>query len=321
VDGGSPTDSRRLEVSTGFDLAPIDTRVNAVRLVGTIDYKDERVQDLHTIEKDQFTLGLRYDQKFVVKSKIARAFGGGFLEGGLWTRAQKVTPTRVLTDVVDPVNADVRIPTLTSSGKDLPYRLAPRRYRSFGVGFEVADVAAWPHAKVTDFQVRVDMGRSRNDLAGATLNGDALDAMVLARDGIGEALKKHYTDVARRQPLETDVVALHYASPRPQRRVQTTVKTDHPIVKWNGSDITIGQEFVHRYYHVSDPVAFSFRWSVHEKLSLTLPIPWRLKAVIAGEFDMASLQALDGHFEVFRLTAGFEFPVFAKVSRAGRLAR
>lgn len=320
VDGGSPTDSRRLDVSAGVDYAHIDTPAYAVRLVGALDYRDERVQDRHTIDRDQFTLGARYDWKLLLWSRIARVFGGGFLEGGLWTRKQTITPSRVLRDVVDPVNPDVRIPSITYRGDPLDYEVIPRRYISFAGGLEVADVTPGRRFKVRQVDFRVDIGRALNELDGATLNGEPLNGDTLAGAGAAKALEEYYTNTARRQPVASDKFELAYES-RWQTRIQATIQTELPLATWNGSDIVFGQELVYRRYHVTAPVAFSFRWSLRERASLTLPIPWRLNVVLGGEYDLARLHAVAGNFRVLRFTAGLQLPVFVKRGRSGLLAR
>jgi hypothetical protein len=315
IEGAKPKDYERWQVNIKGDLALLDTRRWAVRMVGSLDYQQEEVGDERSIDRDEFTVGIRFDHKIRLGKTTGRLFLGRFHEGGLAGRDASAATSRVLEQIRD---GDRVVQETVFNGPDLSYRTEPRRFRYFSVGGELAGWSRWPWWTISLLGFQFDFsGSSENELAAIRLNGEPLPIDAFLRDGAAKMLRQHFTDT-QRNPSPADVLTLDYQRVD-QNRWQVNFNNEFPLAKIANKDLKLTNEFRYRLHrHAPETMLpYALEWSVRESLALDVPVWSRLSAVFKGEFDTVEVNALARNFDVLRFTAGFELPLFGKLAGGG----
>jgi hypothetical protein len=317
IEGASPKDAQRWHINTAGDLGLFDTpNWTFLRGVGSIEYQQEEVSDVVSIDKDEFVLGMRADRKIRLGDATLRLFGGVFSEGGLKRRLEKVSTARILERVTDPSDASRVIQETFFNGPELSYETRPRRFIYGGFGAELAGWSLSGWWKITQFSIRGDLGESKNELSAVLVSGRELSIPAFLRNGATATIRNFFTEV-QRNPTVDDSVALAYGELE-QRRLQLTFNTEHALGTLANKDVKLTNEFRYRRYEQTPgPVDYSLRWSVRDTIALTLPVWSRLSAVLKGEAELVEIAAIAQAFEVFRVTAGLEVPLFGKHAGGG----
>ena len=304
------------------DLAFFERRRRALRLLTLVDFSKREVFDADgvaaaTYPKDQFSVGLRYEQRYITRTGAFeyRPFLGAFWEGQFRhsVTAMKASGPAAATRTDFTATQQASFPT--------PLTIPPSRYLFGTVGLDVLPAAKdvipleSMDASVNRLSASFASGRRDHVLNGLTLADEAQSIDDFLAQG-GSALLDAYF-ASHPATFGPDVQWGTDFRTATQQRLQIDADGDLTLKFWKRSHkLNLGVRF--RKYEMREAADLSLatEWKVSTKL--VVPIHRQLELVPAFEYQRATLNAdADRAFAMRRFEIRFNVPFFVRFGRGG----
>lgn len=309
-------ESRTVTVTLDSDLGLLDAQSFAVRVPASVRYSRRKEPTQVTFDTDEFATGLRFDLKY----GVARPFVGYFIDGQIEEHSASLTASRKLND---PARAGFEISETAKFSTG--YIVEPRRYRHFGAGLELVELAAFPIAPAVTVNLRKLGGRwtkgsESNVPIGLTIGDEAQSLDDFLATGDKAVLNAYFT--GHPDTFSEDVkLAIE-----PKRVEQTRLQADlDGEVTWKvkSREYTGELKVRFRYYDSPGEALSPFLLSSDTRVEVKLGVPlfWRFKFVPSYTYQRATIEAdTNDVFRYSMIDLKISLPFVARFGR-GRLVR
>ena len=277
-----------LAIDVESDLAPLDYQRWAVRFPASVKFQRREEDDEKTYEKDEWSVGGRFD----LKLPPFRPYIGYFIEGNWRDHPEELRATRTLGDIRDGFSG-------TESAKfETAYEIRPKRYRYYAVGLDAFEGLSTTQgraiATLKRLGVRLGRGVERNVPRGITIGNttelDGVPLLDLVLSAGEQGMLNRYFVANPDTFSATDTIQIDFQSVN-QDRFQADAEGRFSW-KWGTREFAVDTSLRHRWYD-SDGGAFSpFLLAQEQRFQIKASVPfiWRLKLTAGYEKHRAEIE-------------------------------
>jgi hypothetical protein len=307
--------SRTWSYSVDGDLGLFDWPKWAVRMPMSLTYAQKKQEGFRSYDKDQFSVGGRFDWKFPVLGEV-RPFVGFFVDGPLRRHLKRFNASR-------PVATDGTFDTNEKAKFKTDHLIEPSRYRHVAVGVDLLGLgevsAGASKFTLTKLGGRWTRGRETRLPVGVAIGGLELSVDDYLSKGAQTLLNEYFADHRETFSSSTRFELLTRKSPL-QSRLQGDIVVANTTKAWKRTfktDLTV--QLRQYLYGGAAPSQFALSRTQHYEVKIATPLVGRLTLTPDVSYQRATIAAeKNGKFHYWSLNVTAAFPVAVRWWR-GRL--